>query len=116
VAETITPLEVDRAIHEHLPWAAWAIVDIVFPSTAYTDCQIVYPTNLFVENPEEVQYTVLRQATPGTVYEDRSSTRTPWGRGFIILRSDLADWTGRLLITTLKTPKKFLSVGTDVYP
>lgn len=97
----VTPKDLDITLHDRVPDGQWEIVDVVFPATAQTDFQI--PHSLSPASPEQLEYTVLRQATPGTVYEDRSATRTPWGPGFIILRSDTASWTGRILLRVLKS-------------
>jgi hypothetical protein len=102
MADSITPKDFDIGLHDRVPDGEWCIVDVVFPATAHTDFQI--PHTLSPPSQEQVEYTVLRQATPGTVYEDRSATRTAWGPGFIILRSDTGSWTGRLLLRVLKSP------------
>jgi hypothetical protein len=101
MAEGVTPKELDIELHDRVPDGQWEIVDVVFPATAGADFQI--PHSLSPASPEQVEYTVLRQATPGTVYEDRSSTRAAWNPGYIVLRSDTASWTGRLLLRVLKS-------------
>lgn len=98
--DSITTKNLDIVLHDRVPDGQWEIVDVAFPATAHADFQI--PHSLSPESAEQVEYTVLRQSTPGTVYEDRSATRTKWSPGFIILRSDTGGWTGRLLLRVLK--------------
>lgn len=107
----------EQLIQSRVPDGQWCIVDVTFPDVPGADLQI--PHTLSPPFNEGVEYTVLRQATPGSVYEDRSATRTPWGRTFIILRSDQPAWTGRLLLRVLKTPVVYTpgeNVGVDLFP
>ncbi len=89
--------------HQRTPVAQWEIVDVRFGSTPNTPTEVRYK-RLLPKSVDQIEYTVLRQLTPGTVYEDRTVGRTPWGNGYIVLNSDTANWNGRLLLTVLKTP------------
>lgn len=92
-------------IEEVVPFGLWEIVDVKFPSSANVD--YVIPHNLQPEDPYDVQITVLKQTTAGTVYQSTSGTTKPWNSKFIVLRSDTASWTGRLLLSLLRVQKPF---------
>ena len=106
VDSAVTAKDFSIGMHSRVPDAAWYITDVTFPASANTDCQIPYSAQFAsaLPNPDAVEYSVLRQSAAGSVYEDSSLTRTAWGRGFIILRSDTAALKCRLLLRVLKTP------------
>ncbi len=99
----------DVTIHLYVPDGQWEIVDVTFPSTPDTDYKIRH--NLTPPSNEQIEYTVLRQSTPGVVYEDRSPSRVPWGEKFIVLRSDVSSWHGRLMLRVLKNPLPQLRIN-----
>lgn len=98
---TITQLN-----HKTNPIGKWTYVDVQFPATPNTDCVIRH--GLLPDSPNDVEYSIVRTTTGGTVYEPlevvgaKASTTQ-----YIILRSDTASWKGRLLLTVPKSPKPF---------
>ncbi len=92
----------ENLVHQRTPVGQWQIVDVRFGATPDTPTEIRH--RLSPASVDQIEYTVLRQLTPGTVYEDRTVGRTPWGNGYIVLQSDTANWNGRLLLMVLKTP------------
>jgi hypothetical protein len=96
--------DVVRVIEEKTPVVDWEIVDVTFGGTPDTD--LVIRHHLLPKNPNAVQYTVLRQTTPGVVYENRTPTNyKSWTTEYIVLRSDTAHWSGRLLLTLMKNKR-----------
>lgn len=57
------------------------------------------PHQLDVENPEDVNYEVLRQDRAGSVYDNRSAPRRAWAKNYIVLRSDVAGMTMKLRLS-----------------
>ncbi len=79
------------------PWAQWEEVDVVFSSTANADTNI--PHSLLPPSPEHIHYIPLRKGQAADVYHDSTGTRKPWGTGYIILRSTVANAKVTLLLT-----------------
>lgn len=102
----MTTIEVDQQIHKRSPVATWEIVDVVFPAVADTDYVIRH--SLRPADPTSVHYTIIRATTGGTVYESQDIGRKPPTSSYLVLRSDVASWKGRLLLFTLKTPEPFI--------
>lgn len=86
--------------HVHLnkrdPFASWEWYDVQFPATPHTD--LVIPHTLTVDEPKDVHYRVIKQFTAGTVYEAPSAV---WTHEYVVLRSDVGGWTGRILLGVL---------------
>jgi hypothetical protein len=80
-----------------VPYGAFEYVDVTF-GTANTD-QIVEHT-LETVYPEDVNYELVKADRATAIYNDQSASRRPWGRGYIILRSSVANAQVRLLLTT----------------
>lgn len=100
-------VRLDIEIHNRIPFGRWQIVDVEF---AAADTDFVIPHDLEPSSPYDVHYTVLRQTTTGVVYEvNRGETADAkaWESDYIVLRSDVANWKGRLLLTVLKRQKEF---------
>ncbi len=101
-------IKLDIELHNRIPFGRWQIVDVKFPTSANTD--YVIPHMLEPSDPYDIQYVVLRQTMAGNVYEANRgivSDAKAWTTDFIVLRSDVASWTGRLLLVTLKKPITF---------
>jgi hypothetical protein len=50
-------------------------------------------------DPETVMYQVMRADRACRIYDDQSGTRKPWAADYVILRSDVAGASVRLLLT-----------------
>jgi hypothetical protein len=68
-----------------VPGRQWQIVTVTFPDTPDTDTDIRH--TLTPSNAEHVDWSVLQSTGPVWVYKDGTADRTPWGAGFVILRS-----------------------------
>lgn len=79
------------------PFAQWEEVDVVFNSTANADTVVVH--RLEPPDPEHVNYLPIRKGQAADVYHDTSGMRKPWGLGYIILRSPVANAKVTLLLT-----------------
>ncbi len=90
----------ETLIAQSVPFAQYQVVDVEFPSTA--DSDLIVRHGLDVKNPYDVQFTVLKQYQPGSVYEDDTIDKRPWQLGYVVLRSDTASWRGRLLLSVLR--------------
>lgn len=101
MANVLTANDVAVAIHKATPFGRWQFVDVTFSDF---DTDLVIPHDLKPSAAEQVFYTVVRQATPGSVYETGKETgaKLPT-RNYIVLRSDTAGWHGRLLLTLAKS-------------
>ena len=77
--------------------AQYCRVDVTFPSTPDTDFVVTH--TLRVVDPESVEYRVLRSDRAVLIYDNQSATRKTWGKGFIVLRADVASAKVRLLLT-----------------
>lgn len=96
----------DQELHLRIPFGIWQIVDVTFPSTP--DTNLVIRHTLAPTKPGDVHYTVIKQTTAGVVYEALDADRKLWTPEFIVLRSDVGGWNGRLLLSLLKTSKPSL--------
>lgn len=99
-----TGIDVDKTVEQlrqrHLaavPFSRYQYVDVTFGSTANLDTVITH--DLLPDNPEGVNYEVVRADRACRIYNDESPTRRPWARGYVVLRSDTADATVRLRLT-----------------
>ena len=79
------------------PFAQWEEVDVVFGSSANTDTVVKH--TLEPPDPEHVNYVCVRKGQAADVYHDSSGTRKPWGQGYILLRSPVANAKVTLLLT-----------------
>jgi hypothetical protein len=85
-------LEVEKG----LPFSAFTYIDVTF-ETANLDVQVDH--TLRPITPEDINYQVVRADRACLIYHDQSATRRPWGRGYILLRSDTAGAKVRLLLS-----------------
>ena len=76
------------------PYSQYEYQDITFPSTV--DQDIIISTRLRPSDPEAIFYEIVDWkllVTPPVVpiiYRDISSTRKPWGSGYVVLRCNIA--------------------------
>lgn len=97
-----------RDLDESLPYGQYEYVDVVFNATANANTEVRH--TLKPPTPELVDYTVVGYkftSAPGTVpviYRDNSATRRPWGRGYIVLRSNVSSLNATLLLTVRRSP------------
>jgi hypothetical protein len=87
------------------PFVSWQVVDVQFPEEENTD--FVIPHNLRVNHPRDVHYRVIKQFTNGDIYESANADAKKWESDFIVLRSDVPKWTGRILLGVLKKVVRF---------
>lgn len=90
----------DDSIRDSIPYVGHQYVTVRF-TTADTDLDISH--SLKGKDPEAVAYHVVRADRPCNVYQDLSSSRRPWGTGFIILRCSTANATVRILLISEKS-------------
>lgn len=86
-----------RNADRNQPYAQWVEVDVVFGPSANTDLSIAHP--LTPNNPEAVDYQVLRKSLSVDVYHDTSGTRKAWSSGVIVLRATQANAQVSLLLS-----------------
>lgn len=98
-------IDLSGALAERWPFAKWELVDVTFPTTPDTDLTI--PHLLKPSTPGDVHYMVIKQTTAGVVYETDVVGRKPSTTNFLVLRSDVASWHGRLLLGLLADPLIF---------
>lgn len=79
------------------PFARYQRVVVTFPSTPDTD--VVVPHSLNLNDPESVEYIVLKASKAGVVYNDQSATRKAWQQGYVVLRSNVASLVATILLT-----------------
>lgn len=79
------------------PWAQWEEIDVAFGSSANVDTFIRH--TLSPPTAEHVNYMVIRNGQNAKIYHDPTGTRKPWGAGYILLRSDVANAKVTLLLT-----------------
>ena len=100
-ATDITSTSVAVQIHKATPVGRWEVVDVAFGAVPNED--LVIPHSLTPSASEQVHYQVVRAATPGTIYEPMDDGTAKTGnRNYIVLRSDTANWRGRLLLSIFK--------------
>jgi len=101
-------VRLDIELHNRTPVGRWEIVDVELGGA---DLDFVIPHNLKPSNPYDVHYSVIKQTTAGVLYEAVQGS-TPnakaWESDYIVLRSDVANWKGRLLLFILKRPIPFV--------
>lgn len=88
--------ELERAQRRMAAYAQYEYVDAVF-GTAGVD--VVVPHTLRPGHPEQVNYELVKADSACKVYHDASSTRRPWGDGYIVLRSDVSNTRVRLRLS-----------------
>ena len=91
----------ERDIEEAAPAARFEEVIVIFGS-ANTDFDILH--NLHPASPENIRYQVVNADRATSIYHDQSSTRKPWGTGYIILRSSAASARVTLLLSVPRRP------------
>lgn len=90
-----------------VPSIAFEYVTVTFAGTANLDT--IVTTNLRPANPEDILYKVVdwqyfaAPASTPLVYKDTSSTRKPWGQGYIVLRCNVASVIAVLELTIKRT-------------
>ena len=100
IGATVHNSATDKSIREISPIAQYQLVEVVFPATPDTDLLVRH--GLMVENPYDVYFQPVRQSTAGSVYEDVTPGRRAWASNYIVLRSDVASWTGTLMLTIMR--------------
>lgn len=94
-------------VRKYTPAIEFEYVDVTFNSSANVDT--VISTRLRPANPEDVIYTVVgldflsNPATVPVIYKDTSTTRKPWGVGFIVLRSNVGSLVAHLKLEIKRT-------------
>ena len=83
-----------------IPATSFEYVDVTFGS-ANVDHDIL--TALRPASPEDIAYLVVRADRATSLYHDQSGTRRPWGAGYLVLRSSVANAVVRLLLFTPRT-------------
>lgn len=78
------------------PVSRFAYVDVHFE---YADRDTVVPHGLRPVFPEQVAYSVVQMNGPAIIYHDASATRRAWNSGQMLLRSNVANVSVRLLLT-----------------
>lgn len=93
-----------QQIAKAVPTTQFEYVDVTFNGTAHGDTEIRH--SLSVKDPEQVRVIPVEWRFPSLpvdtpfVYKDTSSSRRPWGLGYLILRCNLANAQARLLLIT----------------
>lgn len=93
-----------KKLERQIPQGQYEYVEVTFPA-ANTEVVIKY-SNLRPENPESVRWIDI---TPGSVYSGGSEnvatifrsgnpSRKAWADGYIVLMSDVANYSTRLLL------------------
>lgn len=85
----------ERKLQDQFPHVAYQYVDVLF-SASDTDTDVA--TTLTPIDSEAIDYYQVRADRPCQVYSDHSSTRRPWGKGYVILRCSEAAQVRVLLI------------------
>src|SRR5690606_34344088 len=79
----------------------WQIVRVHFENP---NEDTVIPHQLPTPVPEQISYQLLNCTGPAVLYHDGTPTRRPWGKGYIILRSNIAPVTCDVLLTISAAP------------
>jgi hypothetical protein len=93
-----------RDLERGSPFSQYQYVEVTFNSTANANTEVAH--TLKPESYEDVDFQVVgieQASAPATVpviYKDSSSTRRPWGNGYIVLRANVASLRATLLLTT----------------
>lgn len=99
VAEAISDPEGLSQLRENFisstPFVDFEYVDVTF-NTANADTDIRH--NLHPDNPEDIDYYLVRSDRSCNVYNDNTGSRKAWGKGYVILRCTTASATVRLLL------------------
>jgi hypothetical protein len=82
-------------ITRSVPQSAFRRVTVAFP---YPYVDVAVPHDLAPEDPESIEYLVVRTNAPGLVYDDQSPTRTPWRTDCLYLQSTGANLVADLLL------------------
>lgn len=85
----------DKELAKGLAFDGLQYVDVTF-GAADTDLDIRHTLN--PTSFEDVGYLVVKADRATSIYNDQTGTRRPWGQGYIILRSSVADATVTLLL------------------
>ena len=88
--------ELERLHYRSVPFSQFQAVDVTFGNA---DQDFVIEHQLRVDDAESVNYEVLRADRGCAIYHDQGSTRRAWGRGYIILRSTVANAKVRLRLS-----------------
>ncbi len=102
---------INTYLNQRDPFVQWEIADVQF-NDAGVDYVIRH--NLQVSNPRDVHYRVIKQYTPGTVYEPTAHDAKQWTTDYIVLRSDTSQWTGRILLGVPKNVRRFALEQFDI--
>lgn len=86
----------DEDMRKATPAAQYTYVDVTFGS-ANADHDIVHA--LRPADPDALDYQVVRADRATSIYHDTSASRKRWGKGYVILRSSVANAVVRILLT-----------------
>ena len=79
-----------------VPFSYFQYIDVTF-GTANTDVLVEHL--LLPTDPEDVNYEVVRADRATSIYHNQAAGRKPWGRGYVVLRSSVADAVVRLRLS-----------------
>lgn len=101
---TISSLELSQIKREFLaatPFTDFEFVDVTFPVGANTDKDI--RTTLTPDDPNNIDYLVIRADRACAVYHDQSGTRRVWQRGYVVLRCNTANAVCTIMLFIRRT-------------
>jgi hypothetical protein len=78
------------------PMGQWQYVNAVFTAS---NTDLIINHSLLSVDPEAIRYLVVRQSKGAVVFQDLSTSRTPWSTGVIRLRAS-ATTSARILLFT----------------
>lgn len=105
--ETAEPLQrLQQDVKRFTPSTDFDYVDVTFGNA---NIDTIISTRLRPTNPESIVYTIVgldflsNPTTVPVIYKDTSSTRHPWGAGFIVLRSNVSGLIAHLKLEMKRT-------------
>lgn len=93
-------LTLQAHLKQATPLTSFQYVEVTFAG-ANVDFDIKHA--LKPTNSENIHYIVVRKDRSTDIYHDQSGTRRAWGKGYIVLRSSVANAKVTLLIFTPRT-------------
>lgn len=96
---------IDQEVSKSTPFTKFQYLDVTFNSVANTDTDIAHDLNT-----DEVDWQVVGLKfviAPGTtpcIYRNIAGSARPWGRNYLILRSNVASVQATLLLTARREP------------
>ena len=97
----------EQEIERRSPYASSQYVNVTFNAIADNDTIITH--DLIVEDPEDVDYEVVRWQFPGVpgtvpvVYVDSGPARRVWNQGYIVLRCNVGSAKAQIRLS-VRTP------------